>query len=151
MEKKKGMKNIFKKLHIGSSSINHDLNRPSNDTSSSSSPSQSTGQTIPAVVLPSLPVNRQQDYYSSEEEYQVQLALALSVSNSVSGVNGGGYSESDHIRAVKILSLGQHNTNTNTDSHSGVAVVDNTTSHHHDVAAYVKLLEDVFHSFFLLH
>nr|GEU64980.1 serine/threonine-protein kinase EDR1 [Tanacetum cinerariifolium] len=131
MEKKKGMKNIFKKLHIGSSS-NHDnhqqqLNRPSNDTS-----------TTPAAVVPSPPpvtVNRQQDYYSSEEEYQVQLALALSVSNSELSNNGGDYSDTDQIRAVKLLSLGQHNNNHNNNNHNHnhVVVVDNTR--HDDVAA----------------
>lgn len=144
MEKKKGMKNIFKKLHIGSSSSssNHDLNRPSNDTSSS----QSTGQTTPAAVLP---VNRQQDYYSSEEEYQVQLALALSVSNSVSGVNGGDYSESDQIRAVKLLSLGQHNNSSNTNTNTDT-VVDNTTSHHHDVAAVAHRLSRQYWDYGLL-
>ncbi|KAK9067483.1 hypothetical protein SSX86_014813 [Deinandra increscens subsp. villosa] len=39
MEKKKGMKNIFKKLHIGS---NHDPNRSSTDSTSSSSTSASS-------------------------------------------------------------------------------------------------------------
>ncbi|GJW41818.1 serine/threonine-protein kinase EDR1 [Tanacetum coccineum] len=122
MEKKKGMKNIFKKLHIGgSSSSNHDnhqqqLNRPSNDTS---------------TTPPPVTVNRQQDYYSSEEEYQVQLALALSVSNSESSANGGDYSDTDQIRAVKLLSLGQHNHNHN---HNHVVVADNTR-HDDDVAA----------------
>ncbi|KAJ0753615.1 putative protein kinase TKL-CTR1-DRK-2 family [Helianthus annuus] len=137
MEKKKGMKNIFKKLHIGT---NHDPNRSSNEppqsstTASSSSssyatadhrtPSTATGQ--PSVQSPSaaasppqasptvsITTRQPQDYYSSEEEYQVQLALALSVSNSDSR---GDYSDSDQIRAAKLLSLGQHN--------SGAHVVD---------------------------
>ncbi|KAI3725767.1 hypothetical protein L1987_65559 [Smallanthus sonchifolius] len=133
MEKKKGMKNIFKKLHIGS---NHDPNRSSNDSTSSSSTSTSTsassscatadqrtsstfsGQTSvqspsaaasPPTASPTVNVTtrQQQDYYSSEEEYQVQLALALSVSNSESR----GDSDSDQIRAAKLLSLGQHSSN----------------------------------------
>ncbi|KAD4586469.1 hypothetical protein E3N88_24070 [Mikania micrantha] len=132
MEKKKGMKNIFKKLHIGS---NHDPNRSSSDPASSSSTSSSssssscatadqrasitsTGQ--PSVQSPSaaaspppasptvnVTMRQQQDYYSSEEEYQVQLALALSVSNSESR----GDSDSDQIRAAKLLSLGQQSGN----------------------------------------
>ncbi|MFS7969865.1 putative protein kinase TKL-CTR1-DRK-2 family [Helianthus anomalus] len=137
MEKKKGMKNIFKKLHIGT---NHDPNRSSNDppppqsstTASSSSyatadhrtPSTATGQPSlqspsaaasppPASPTVSVTTRQPQDYYSSEEEYQVQLALALSVSNSDSR---GDYSDSDQIRAAKLLSLGQHN--------SGAHVVD---------------------------
>ncbi|KAI3781176.1 hypothetical protein L2E82_11181 [Cichorium intybus] len=126
MEKKKGMKNIFKKLHIGS---NHDPNRSSNESTSSSSSSSScatadhrtsstvAGQTsvqIPSAAASPPPTSptvnvtsRQQDYYSSEEEYQVQLALALSVSNSESR----GDSDSDQIRAAKLLSLGQHSSN----------------------------------------
>ncbi|KAJ0888455.1 putative protein kinase TKL-CTR1-DRK-2 family [Helianthus annuus] len=128
MEKKKGMKNIFKKLHIGT---NHDPNRSSNEppqsstTASSSSyatadhrtPSTATGQpslqspsaaASPPQASPTVSVTTRQpqDYYSSEEEYQVQLALALSVSNSESR---GDYSDSDQIRAAKLLSLGQHN------------------------------------------
>lgn len=125
MEKKKGMKNIFKKLHIGS---NHDANRSSNDPTSSSSSSSCatadhrtsstlTGQisvqspaaaASPPQTSPTVNVtSRQQDYYSSEEEYQVQLALALSVSNSESR----GDTDSDQIRAAKLLSLGQHSSN----------------------------------------
>ncbi|KAI3515152.1 hypothetical protein L1887_13904 [Cichorium endivia] len=125
MEKKKGMKNIFK-LHIGS---NHDPNRSSNESTSSSSSSSScatadhrtsstvAGQTsvqIPSAAASPPPTSptvnvtsRQQDYYSSEEEYQVQLALALGVSNSESR----GDSDSDQIRAAKLLSLGQHSSN----------------------------------------
>lgn len=133
MEKKKGMKNIFKKLHIGS---NHDPNRSSNESPSSSaaatsssssscatadhrtSSGQTSVQSPSAVSSPSPPPppppRQQQDYYSSEEEYQVQLALALSVSNSDSRPD----SDTDQIRAAKLLSLGQRSTNTNTNNHT---------------------------------
>ncbi|KAK1432522.1 hypothetical protein QVD17_09419 [Tagetes erecta] len=133
MEKKKSMKNIFKKLHIGS---NHDPNRSSNDSPSSSTPASTSTSTSssscattehrtsstftgqPSVQSPSsaatppppttsptvnVTTRQQQDYYSSEEEYQVQLALALSVSNSESR----GDVDSDQIRAAKLLSLAQ--------------------------------------------
>ncbi|KAJ9557593.1 hypothetical protein OSB04_012207 [Centaurea solstitialis] len=123
MEKKKGMKNIFKKLHIGS---NHDPNRSSSNDSSSSississssfaaadhrTPSTASAQPPPSAAAGAPPptsptvgvtTRPQQDYYSSEEEYQVQLALALSVSNSESR----GDCDSDQIRAAKLLSLG---------------------------------------------
>lgn len=93
------MKHIFKKLH-------HQPNRsnetpqpppPQSPTSSSSSSdsrattsSSSNAPTTAAGALGSSAshdssgdTNRpQQDYYSSEEEYQVQLALALSASSS---------------------------------------------------------------------
>ncbi|XP_052193364.1 serine/threonine-protein kinase EDR1 [Diospyros lotus] len=91
------MKHIFKKLHIGS---NHDPNR-SNEAASTvsptcasdhraasarspSSPSTSSPSTpsipAPAPTTPASSAVNRQDYYTSEEEYQVQLALALSVS-----------------------------------------------------------------------
>ncbi|XP_071731182.1 serine/threonine-protein kinase EDR1-like [Rutidosis leptorrhynchoides] len=133
MEKKKGMKNIFKKLHIGSSSSNSSSNQndPNRSSTDSSSPNVTADHRVPsstsagqiAVQSPSsvatpasptvnVPATRQQDYYSSEEEYQVQLALALSVSNSES--RGGSESDSDQIRAAKLLSLGkQSNSNNN--------------------------------------
>nr|XP_043614614.1 serine/threonine-protein kinase EDR1 [Erigeron canadensis] len=124
MEKKKGMKNIFKKLHIGS---NHDPNRSSstNDSSTTaasvSSQTTSTTSSSPAVQ-PSAPTPRQQqDYYSSEEEYQVQLALALSVSNS-------GDSDTDQIHAAKLLSLSQPSNNISNHAGAGAgAFVDTIT------------------------
>lgn len=122
------MKNIFKKLHIGS---NHDPNRshetpsssvaspssasdqstvpvqnavtPLPSPSSSSSPSPATfppgGASIPPPVTPNF-----QDYFSSEEEFQVQLALAISASNSECRDDP----EKDQIRAATLLSLGGH-------------------------------------------
>ncbi|GMP60718.1 hypothetical protein CsSME_00023466 [Camellia sinensis var. sinensis] len=124
------MKHIFKKLHIGG---NHDPNR-SNEVPSTVSPTcgsdhrvASSGQTSaqspaspstssspstavsPATVTttPAESAVNTQDYYSSEEEYQVQLALALSVS----GRESGDDPEKDQIRAVTLLSLGRHGSN----------------------------------------
>lgn len=48
-----------------------------------------------------------QDYFSSEEEFQVQLALAISASNS----EFGGDLDGDQIRAAKLLSLGRDRIN----------------------------------------
>ncbi|KZV39942.1 hypothetical protein F511_11322 [Dorcoceras hygrometricum] len=90
------MKHIFKKLH-------HQPNRsnetpqpppPQSPTSSDSRPATSSSSNVPAIAAGAVgssashdtsgDSNRplQQDYYSSEEEYQVQLALALSASSS---------------------------------------------------------------------
>lgn len=122
--KKERMKNIFKKLHIGGSN-NHDPNRsndtpprvpsPTDDaqssaaaastlTPSSSSPS-ATGVAAAASGGGGLSamVNRQ-DFFSSEEEFQVQLALAISASNSE--FRGGDDPEKDQIHAATMLSLG---------------------------------------------
>ncbi|WOG82788.1 hypothetical protein DCAR_0101956 [Daucus carota subsp. sativus] len=100
------MKNIFKKLHIGGSnhepsSTNSNPNRSnetnnttnitgahrSNETSNTSInntsiTSTTTGSTPtpPSIVSSISDHHHNQDYYTSEEEYQVQLALALSVS-----------------------------------------------------------------------
>lgn len=98
------MKNIFKKLHIGSnnhdppsstSNTNTNTNRSnetsntssitsshrSNETNNTSINNNNTGITSTAMTGTALSGDhRTQDYYSSEEEYQVQLALALSVS-----------------------------------------------------------------------
>ncbi|KAI7736665.1 hypothetical protein M8C21_009130 [Ambrosia artemisiifolia] len=138
MEKKKGMKNIFKKLHIGT---NHDPNpssppqQPPPPSSSSTDnrtpvPSQPSLQS-PSVTLTPPPqttspttlnvtttTRQPQDYYSSEEEYQVQLALALSVSNSESRADYSDYSDNDQIRAAKLLSLGQQNNNNSNHTNS---------------------------------
>ncbi|KAF7144268.1 hypothetical protein RHSIM_Rhsim05G0150000 [Rhododendron simsii] len=109
------MKHIFKKLHIGS---NHDparSNDPSPPPPSSVSPTcaaaavQSPVSPPPSTSPPSsaetaattpvsAAVNRQQDYYSSEEEYQVQLALALSVSGPDS--DGNSNRDKDQIRVA---------------------------------------------------
>ncbi|KAI4301881.1 hypothetical protein L6164_035118 [Bauhinia variegata] len=120
------MKNIFKKLHIGS---NHDPNR-SNETPtsvaspscdfdhrtapvhnsitplaspSSSSPSSATVSTGGVSNSAPATVNRQ-DYFSSEEEFQVQLALAISASNSEFREDP----DKDQIRTATLLSLGGH-------------------------------------------
>ncbi|KAM3378300.1 serine/threonine-protein kinase EDR1 [Capsicum galapagoense] len=107
------MKHIFKKLHHpnrsndpqstsapasssspSSSSCATDNRNSSSVAQSPSSPSTAAPATATtAAASPvsagggggSIPtINRQQDYYTSEEEYQVQLALALSVSSSQS-------------------------------------------------------------------
>lgn len=123
-EKKERMKNIFKKLHIGSS--NHDPHRsnetpprvpsPSGDTENvqsfaASTATQSSSSPSTAPVVPasgggsvSLVVNRQ-DFFSSEEEFQIQLALAISASNSDFR---GDDPEKDQIHAATLLSLGGH-------------------------------------------
>lgn len=100
------MKNIFKKLHIGgggnhdpSTNSNTNPNRSnetsntssitsthrSNETSNTSISNNNTSITSTGTTGASLPStipdhHHNQDYYTSEEEYQVQLALALSVS-----------------------------------------------------------------------
>ncbi|KAI4350032.1 hypothetical protein L6164_010560 [Bauhinia variegata] len=120
------MKNIFKKLHKGS---NHDPNRSNETPASVGSPSCSSdnrtspvqNSTTPLVSPPSsspssatvstggasntapATVNRQ-DYFSSEEEFQVQLALAISASNSEFREDP----DKDQIRAATLLSLGGH-------------------------------------------
>ncbi|XP_027362973.1 serine/threonine-protein kinase EDR1 isoform X2 [Abrus precatorius] len=118
-EKKERMKNIFKKLHIGS---NHDPHRsneipppvpsPScaadhvqSSGASPASPSSSSPST--AVVTPgggATPAVSRQDFFSSEEEFQVQLALAISASNSEFRDDP----EKDQIHAATLLSLGGH-------------------------------------------
>ncbi|RDY08419.1 Serine/threonine-protein kinase EDR1, partial [Mucuna pruriens] len=118
-EKRERMKNIFKKLHIGG---NHDSHR-SNETSppvpspscaadhsqssgaTPASPSSSSPST--AVVTPgggASPVVNRQDFFSSEEEFQMQLALAISASNSEFRDDP----EKDQIHAATLLSLGGH-------------------------------------------
>lgn len=124
--KRERMKNIFKKLHIGSN--NHDPHR-SNETappvppptcaadhrtvqnSGASPASPSSPPSAVATVPPSAAeaaattaaVNRQ-DFFSSEEEFQVQLALAISASNS----DFRDDPEKDQIHAATLLSLGGH-------------------------------------------
>lgn len=121
-EKKERMKNIFKKLHIGN---NHDPHRsneipppvPSSSctaehvqssgaspaTPSTSSPSTASVPPAAAGGNVSAPVNRQ-DFFSSEEEFQIQLALAISASNS----DFRDDPEKDQIHAATLLSLGGH-------------------------------------------
>lgn len=122
-EKRERMKNIFKKLHIGS---NHDPHRsneipppvpsPScaaehaqSSGASPATPSSSSPSTAPvppaatAATGVSVPVNRQ-DFFSSEEEFQIQLALAISASNSEFRDDP----EKDQIHAATLLSLGGH-------------------------------------------
>ncbi|KAK7391927.1 hypothetical protein VNO78_20351 [Psophocarpus tetragonolobus] len=120
-EKRERMKNIFKKLHIGG---NHDPHRSNEisppvpspscaaDHSQSSaatppSPSSSSPSTVlltpPAAAAAAPAVNRQ-DFFSSEEEFQVQLALAISASNSEFRDDP----EKDQIHTAKLLSLGGH-------------------------------------------
>lgn len=121
------MKHIFKKLHIGS---NHDPNRSNENSPSVTSPScgsahrtvsvqnssstpaspsssPSTTATVSAGAAANTPpaTTNRQDYFSSEEEFQVQLALAISASNSEFR---GDDSEKDQIRAATLLSLGGH-------------------------------------------
>ncbi|KAK7277864.1 hypothetical protein RJT34_22883 [Clitoria ternatea] len=126
-EKKERMKNIFKKLHIGSTSSNNNNNDPhrSNEIPPSvpspscaadqaqsfaaAPPSPSSSSPSTAVVAPGggggvTPVVNRQDFFSSEEEFQVQLALAISASNSEFREDP----EKDQIHAATLLSLGGH-------------------------------------------
>jgi len=118
-EKRERMKNIFKKLHIGG---NHDAQRSNEnsppvpspscaaDQSQSSgttpaSPSSASASASAAAVTPGgavSPVVNRQDFFSSEEEFQVQLALAISASNSEFRDDP----EKDQIHAATLLSLG---------------------------------------------
>ncbi|KAI9098949.1 hypothetical protein K1719_024716 [Acacia pycnantha] len=129
------MKNIFKRLHIGS---HHDPNRSHEAPPSSSSavnsqsgvsdlcitpPVQNSGTSMPSppssspspspapppagsTSTPQPAQSNLQDYFSSEEEFQVQLALAISASNSEFRDDP----EKDQIRAATLLSLGGHRT-----------------------------------------
>ncbi|XP_076913591.1 serine/threonine-protein kinase EDR1-like [Bidens hawaiensis] len=108
--KKKGMKNIFKKLHIGTTT-NHDPN-PSSTATSSSTATVHSPSPSPPVKLPT--ASQSQDYYSSEEEYQVQLALALSVS-----------------KHPHQLTLGQH-FSSNTPPHRAAAAADKLSRQYWD-------------------
>lgn len=129
-EKKERMKNIFKKLHIGSSHEPHRSNEipppvpsPSDaaehlQTSGGSTVTPSTSSPSTAPITPasasgglSAVVNRQ-DFFSSEEEFQVQLALAISASNSDFR---GDDPEKDQIHAATLLSLGGHRIDSNKD------------------------------------
>ena len=123
-EKRERMKNIFKKLHIGSSHDPHRSNEASPsvpspscvaDQSQSSaatpaSPSSASASASTVVVTPggggggASPVMNRQDFFSSEEEFQVQLALAISASNSEFREDP----EKDQIHAATLLSLGGH-------------------------------------------
>ncbi|XP_054810889.1 serine/threonine-protein kinase EDR1-like isoform X2 [Prosopis cineraria] len=117
------MKNIFKKLHKAS---NHDPNR-SNETPASVASASDASDHRPAPLQNSAPspaspsslspssaaagasqpppaTPNRQDYFLSEEEYQVQLALAISASKS----DFRDDPEKDQIRAATLLSLGGH-------------------------------------------
>ena len=108
------MRHIFKRLHIGS---NHDPNRGNEAPATvsptcaadhrqnsgqppASPPSSSPSAAEPVVSTPVASAVNRQDYYSSEEDYQVQLALALSVS----GPDSGDDPVKDQIRATTLLS-----------------------------------------------
>ncbi|KAG6492831.1 hypothetical protein ZIOFF_047798 [Zingiber officinale] len=73
--------------------------------SSGSSPTTPSPVEPPRATAP--PGEDRQDYFSSEEEFQVQLALAISASNS----EFGGDLDGDQIRAAKLLSLGRDRIN----------------------------------------
>ncbi|CAJ1976199.1 unnamed protein product [Sphenostylis stenocarpa] len=117
-EKRERMKNIFKKLHIGG---NHDPQRSNENSPPTPSPSCAADQSQSSAANPASPssasastavvtpggggaspgVNRQ-DFFSSEEEFQMQLALAISASNS----DFRDDPEKDQIHAATLLSLG---------------------------------------------
>ncbi|KAG6489677.1 hypothetical protein ZIOFF_050953 [Zingiber officinale] len=73
--------------------------------SSGASPTTPSPVEPPRATAP--PGEDRQDYFSSEEEFQVQLALAISASNS----EFGGDLDGDQIRAAKLLSLGRDRIN----------------------------------------
>ncbi|XP_022744697.1 serine/threonine-protein kinase EDR1-like [Durio zibethinus] len=122
--KRKKMKQIFKKLHIGGNHESTNDTSPSCATdqqttmSENSPPSPSTTTTSSSpVTTTTVPVsssmelstpsstaaanNRASDYMLSEEDFQVQLALAISASNSEDP-------QKDRIQAATLLSLGSH-------------------------------------------
>lgn len=73
--------------------------------SSGASPTIPSPAEPPRATAP--PGEDRQDYFSSEEEFQVQMALAISASNS----EFGGDLDGDQIRAAKLLSLGRDRIN----------------------------------------
>ncbi|URD89408.1 STYKc [Musa troglodytarum] len=82
---------------------------PSTSTVSTSCASDHRAAASPTPPSPSEPprsaavADDRQDYFSSEEEFQMQLALAISASNS----EFRGDLDGDQIRAAKLLSLGR--------------------------------------------
>ncbi|KAF5197986.1 Serine/threonine-protein kinase EDR1 [Thalictrum thalictroides] len=115
------MKNIFKKLHKGSSSSSsssgvQDPNRSNEassqslsincalDSGTNSGPSPTTPTppiTFAVTPTPITSVSDRTDYFSSEEEFQLQLALAISASNSEYREDR----DKDQIRAATSISL----------------------------------------------
>ncbi|XP_020104386.1 serine/threonine-protein kinase EDR1 [Ananas comosus] len=68
-------------------------------------PSSSAAMVSPTSKPPAEEAaGNRQDYFSSEEEFQMQLALAISASNS----DYRGDPDGDQIRAAQLLSLGSH-------------------------------------------
>ncbi|KAM7273670.1 hypothetical protein ACFE04_028334 [Oxalis oulophora] len=112
------MKNIFKKLHIGSSSNNNnDPNHNRLNETLASSPSTDHHQRPLSPSLTSTggmnnnshsttTTNSRSDYMSSEEEFQVQLAMAISASNS--DFRGDEFNDNDQIRASTLFSNQLH-------------------------------------------
>ncbi|OIW17521.1 hypothetical protein TanjilG_22633 [Lupinus angustifolius] len=78
------MKSILKKLHIGTNHHHHS-NRSTEVPNASVAPPPPSATDDPAVFpsnpSPAATVANRQDYFSSEEEFQVQLALAISASS----------------------------------------------------------------------
>lgn len=115
------MKNIFKKRshhrpnEVPSVSSTAAAQSPAPSPAAAVSPlcasdhraaASATSPTTPSAVEPPRATSSGddwQDYYSSEEEFQVQLALAISASNS----EFKGELDGDQIRTDKLLSLGR--------------------------------------------
>lgn len=153
------MRNIFKKLHIGS---NHESNRTNetlasttscatdhNRTSSSSSnaappsPSASaaTAASSPAPVVSS---GSRTDYMKSEEEFQVQLAMAISASSS----NSEDFSEKDQIRAATLLSLNNRRSDLGRDKADVAAEVLSRQYWEYNVLDYEERVVDGFYDIY---
>ena len=99
-EKRERMKNIFKKLHIGSS---HDPHRSNEASPSVPSPSCVADQSQSSAATPASPSSASASA-STVVVFQVQLALAISASNSEFREDP----EKDQIHAATLLSLGGH-------------------------------------------
>ncbi|PKU80100.1 serine/threonine-protein kinase EDR1-like [Dendrobium catenatum] len=115
------MKNIFRKLHIGSTQDHirsGEISPAPAVTSGAVARSCASDHQTAMVEPPALPVMtppsptggasatavERVDYYSTEEEFQMQLALAISASN----LEFREDPDSDQIRAATLLSLGKH-------------------------------------------
>lgn len=70
--------------------------------STAATPSQQSPNPAEETARP--PPGDRQEYFSSEEEFQMQLALAISASKEEVGNDP----DSDQIRAAKLVSLGRH-------------------------------------------
>ncbi|EHA8591238.1 putative Serine/threonine-protein kinase EDR1 [Cocos nucifera] len=98
----------------------------------------------PAAEAARPPPGDRQDYFSSEEEFQVQLALAISASKEEFRNDPDG----DHVRAAKLLSLGRHGMDQ--DREEGIADSLSRRYWDYNVLDYNEKVADGFYDIFLL-